>query len=931
MSLLKKDSKPEKAHKYDVGVTGWWYNENYGGTMTYYALNRVLQSMGRSVLMIARCTNDPNYRHKEDSVPFRFAKKYYNISKNYTHGTIGELNDMCDTFISGSDQLFNPVLWQWSGPQYFLNYAGNDKRIISYASSFGNEFYDNKGLKVPMKNWLDRFDAISVREDYGVDICKDVFGIKAKHVLDPVFLCDVAEYEKLADSSPLTKKNDYMLSFFLDPDEAKRQCILDLSEKLGLPYVNLLNADHVESNIEKLHLDNTFPSCDIEDWVFRYKNADFVITDSFHGTCFAIIFRKKFISVANHGRGVNRFISVLEAAGLRNRLVNDISEIKDRPDLFEDIDYDAVYKKLDPKIKESLKWLKNALNAPIKKKENAVPVPTAPKPAAPKGPANPLEANPDFVKIRMLATLLRDYGIKHVVLSPGGRDVPLVRMFEYHEGTFNIHRVTDERSAAYYGLGIAAQLQEPVACVCTSGTAASNYLPAVTEAYFTGVPLIMITADRREIYHGHGEDQTIPQKHIFDGVIKKSISLPEGGGYQADYQTRRDIQECILEATHNGFGPVHINISIDNITVGAGSPREHWALLPFVNPHIQRVGPCDGDQRMMDWANALKNSKRILISYGQNARPSAKQLENIRRFAEKYNCVFATDFISNLDEKYCVKPFNMLLAMSQEEFNNTLAPDILISVGGKQLMNDPLTFKIRGGRGTRHWSVAPDGRVKDFFFRLTSVLEMSQDYFFEWFADHAGDIKNDESYYNTWVETAKKYAAPEITKFNAHHVQSKFIPAVPANSVLHLGVGQSFYDCRRYTMQENVSVFCNMGTNGIDGCTSTFMGQCAVEKDKLCFLLVGDLSFFYDMNGIWNKPLTPNMRILLVNNNGSGLLSGHNLKGIRSVHNTRAEGWVKSTGFEYMSASSPAEYEKKLKTFLSDKSDKALFFEVFCD
>lgn len=923
-----------KKQHYDIGVTGWWYNENYGGTMTYYALNRILQNMGHSVLMIARCTNDPHYRHKEDSVPFRFAKKHYNISKNYTHNTINELNSMCDTFISGSDQLFNPVLWQWSGPQYFLNYAANDKRIISYASSFGNEFYDNKALKGSMKNWLERFDAVSVREDYGVNICKDEFGIEAKHVLDPVFLCDIKEYNKLADASSLVKKDNYMLSFFLDPDESKRQCILDLSKKLNLPYVNLLNADHVEENIEKLHLDNTFPNCDIEDWVFRYKNSDFVITDSFHGTCFAIIFRKKFISVANHGRGVNRFLSVLDAAGLRNRLVNDINEIKDRPDLFEEIDYDAVYKRLSPKVKESLNWLKNALRKPPKKKADAAPVNTAApqKALAPQVINNPLNANPDFVKIRMLATLLRDYGIKHVVLSPGGRDVPLVRMFEYNEGTFTIHRVTDERSAAYYGLGIAAQLQEPVACVCTSGTAASNYLPAVTEAYFTGVPLIMITADRREIYHGHGEDQTIPQKNIFNGVIKKSISLPEGSGFHADYQTRRDIQDCILESTHNGFGPVHINISIDNITVGANAPTEQWSLLPFVHPHIQRVGPSDGDKKMEAWVDALRKSKRILISYGQNARPNAEQLKNIRRFAEKYNCVFVTDFISNLDEEFCVKPFNMLQSMPQEQFNNTLSPDILISVGGKQLMNDPLTFKIRGGRGNvRHWSVAPDGKVKDFFFRLTSVLEMSQDYFFKWFADHAGDIKNDGSYRDLWIETAKKYGPPEIKKFNAHYIQSKFIPSVPANSVLHLGVGQSFYDCRRYKMNDTVSVFCNMGTNGIDGCTSTFMGQCAAEKEKLCFLLVGDLSFFYDMNAIWNKPLSRNMRILLVNNNGTGLLSGHNLKGIRSVHNTQAKGWVNSIGFEYMSASTPAEYEKKLKTFLSDKSDKAIFFEVFCD
>ena len=122
-----------------------------------------------------------------------------------------------------------------------------------------------------------------------------------------------------------------------------------------------------------------------------------------------------------------------------------------------------------------------------------------------------------------------------------------------------------------------------------------------------------------------------------------------------------------------------------------------------------------------------------------------------------------------------------------------------------------------------------------------------------------------------------------------------------------------------------------MGTNGIDGCTSTFLGQCAVVKDRLCFLLVGDLSFFYDMNSIWNKELSSYIRILLVNNNGSGLLRGHNLKGITSVHNTSAKGWVESTGFEYISAKSKDEFETELGYFLSEKPKKAVFFEVFCD
>jgi 2-succinyl-5-enolpyruvyl-6-hydroxy-3-cyclohexene-1-carboxylate synthase len=243
-----------------------------------------------------------------------------------------------------------------------------------------------------------------------------------------------------------------------------------------------------------------------------------------------------------------------------------------------------------------------------------------------------------------------------------------------------------------------------------------------------------------------------------------------------------------------------------------------------------------------------------------------------------------------------------------------------------------LTFKLRGSKANiRHWSVEPGGKIKDFYFKLSSVIECTQYQFFRWFADHAGDVCNDDNYLNLWKNKANAHKPRPIPGYNAHLVQENLIPRIPSGSVLHLGVGQSFFDVRRYKMQPGVEVFCNMGTNGIDGCTSTFMGQCAIEKNRLCFLLVGDLSFFYDMNSIWNKQLNKNIRILLVNNNGSGLLRGHNLKAVSSVHNTVAEGWVRSTGFEYMSARSKEEFLEKLNYFLSDKSDKALFFEVICD
>lgn len=350
--------------KYDVGIVGWWYNLNYGGTLTYFALNNVISKMGQSVLMINQCTDNPNYRPSYDSIPYRFALKHYNISKVYSPKTIGCLSEHCKAFVSGSDQLFNPILWRWSGPQYFLNFAKSHNKIISYASSFGNGFHDPNNLKALMGYWLRRFDALSVRETYAVDICQNIFGLEAKKVMDPVFLCDVREYEKLAEESGLRKDKPYLLSFILDPNESKRNAITSLSSTLNMDYINLINADDIEQNKVKLGLENTKANADIEQWLFYYKNADFVITDSFHGTCFAIIFHKKFISIANYQRGANRFISLLEEIGLEDRLVKDIHEISTRPELFDEIDYDSVFDVINPKVAESLQWLKNAIFQP---------------------------------------------------------------------------------------------------------------------------------------------------------------------------------------------------------------------------------------------------------------------------------------------------------------------------------------------------------------------------------------------------------------------------------------------------------------------------------------------------------------------------------------------------------------------------------------
>ena len=905
----------------EVAIIGYWFATNYGGVASYYSLYKTVQEFGYKPFFI----ENPYFKtDKEGEDVFSknfFRNEGFKISQGYDNDNLNQLNNLSDIFLLGSDQVLTTYSIKSFGKLFLMSFATDSKKRIAYSSSCGGDNLNDIASVAYTREQLLKFSAISVREYSTVDLMRDKFGIKTETLIDPIFFTKAKTYIDLGEKSGEDVKDEYFLSYVLDPTEDKKKCIEQIAAHLSLsPKIILDGRKYThDTNLEKMQMpEATLPELNMYQWLYYFSHASYIFTDSFHGAVMALVLNKPCVIYINRGRGYPRFVTLNKMFDLGSKIIENSKDLKAGTiDLR--LDYLSINKKIDSFVDQGKKWLNEALSSDKKLDCYSEEY-------------NKLQSNRDFKNIRLLATLLHDYGVKHIVLSPGGRDVPIIRMFENNAESFILHRVTDERSAAYYGLGIATQLRQPVACVCTSGTAASNYLPAVTEAYYTGIPLIVITADRYGVYLNHGEDQTIPQKNIFSDVVKMEVTLPESEGWRSDYQARRDISSCILEATHNGFGPVHINIPIENITIGANSPKVFWKLLPFIYPHILRASFNNGALDMMRWVTSLKKSPKILVVYGQNAGLTDRQKRNIELFASKYNCVIVTDSISNLNTKYSLSPYIMLQSISQAEFNEKLTPDILITVGGKRLMNDPLTYKIRGGAsGIRHWSVAPDGKIKDFYFRLTSVLECTQDYFFEFFGSNAGDIINNGVYYEAWRNLNQNYKSPIITRFNSLYIQSKFLPSIPKDSILHLGVGQSFIECRMFNIDSSVEVYCNMGTNGIDGCTSTFMGQCTVVNDRLCFLLVGDLSFFYDMNSIWNKPLKKNIRILMVNNNGTGLLRGHNLQAVSSVHNTAAEGWVRSTGFEYIAAHTKEEFDVKLKYFLSNKPDKALFFEVFCE
>lgn len=923
-----------KNEHYDVGIYGLWYGRNYGSMITYYALDEVIKSLGYTTVMIRNPLGNENIDllKLERSHPLIFADRHYNITPMFKLDEMANLNQICNCFLLGSDQMWNYHLSRPYKQTYFFDFVDEEKNKIAYATSFGQEKYlgPDEEKKVTEKN-LHRFNSISVRDDFSQKILLDDFNISAKVNLDPVFLCDKEKYEELANAINLPIEEQFVFAYILDPNPQIGEELKKISKSTNRQIVvifNELNVFKADPNQikEKMGVNREdfifLTDATLAEWLWCFKNCDLVITDSFHGTCFSIIFNKGFIVRKNVGRGGKRFEFLLKELALNNQLVQSPQEFSYQLEKMGDdykLDYTNTMNILKAKKEEALNWLKNALenkkvgNRPAIgkiKEENIV-----------------MNLHPDIERARTLVALVKAYGFKQIVISSGTRNLSLARLFEADD-FFETYNVTDERSAAYFAIGLSNSTQQPVVITCTSGTAVTNYLPGITEAFYQKIPIVIITGDRYPCYIGQMEAQMIKQYGIFSDVSKKSVTLPIGNTSRDKWECYRKICETLLEVDHHGKGPVHINFPIDIIEHNPPAPET--LVLPIVKK-IDRIDFNSSESIWKDSFELLKRAKRIMVIYGQNTPLSKEDKMYFDQFTEKYNCVVLTDHLSNVHGTWCLNPYRLLKKWTNDQFKRNLMPDLVIYVGGKRTLNCPLQGKMRSIiRRINFWHITDDGNVADIYGKLTTVFECSQSWFFKHFASIAGNIRNDGRYYKLWKNYLDEITPVDLSKvgFTSFYTMGKFALNIPKNSFLHLGVGNTFINIENYPLDESIIVYCNMGTNGIDGSASSFIGQCVKSKQK-GFLLIGDLSFFYDMNSLWNKKLNGNVRILLNNDSGAGLLSHYQSPSITHEHHTKAEGWVKSLGFKYMSANNKDEFNEKLDEFLNGDSIEPVFFEVF--
>lgn len=533
----------------------------------------------------------------------------------------------------------------------------------------------------------------------------------------------------------------------------------------------------------------------------------------------------------------------------------------------------------------------------------------------------------DKKNILQLVALLIEHEVSNIVLCPGSRNTPLIQTFANHP-FFKCYSVTDERSAGFFALGLALHGGKPAAICCTSGTALLNIHPAVAEAFYQQVPLVVISADRPMAWIGQMDGQTLPQPGVFGPLAKKSVQLPEIQSEQDEWYCNRLINEALLELHHHGKGPVHINVPISE-------PLFQFTVneLPKVRVITRYQGLNVYDRKYDELIERLnKYSKRMMI---------AGQMSLIYLFEKKIckqlykHFTWLSEHLSNrIVPGMPIKNFDAILAASSDKELEKMVPELVITYGG-HIVSKRLKEFLRKHPPKEHWHVALDGNITDLFGSLTTVIEMDP---FEFLEKIAYMLENKQvEYPKIWEYKSHKLSEP-IFAYSEMAAIGSLIHSLPSEAALHLGNSSTVRYAQLYNVPENVEICCNRGTSGIEGSLSTAIGY-AFASQKLNFVVIGDLSFFYDMNALWQGNIRGNLRILLLNNGGGEIfhalpklkMNEQTSPFVTASHQTSAKGWALERGFSYLAAHNQAELDAAMVEFTqpAQENTQPLIMEVF--
>lgn len=467
-------------------------------------------------------------------------------------------------------------------------------------------------------------------------------------------------------------------------------------------------------------------------------------------------------------------------------------------------------------------------------------------------------------------------GVKHLVLSPGSRSAPLVMAFNA-VGGFDIHIAIDERSAAYQALGMAQQMRVPVMLLCTSGTAAANYYPAVAEAYYQRIPLLVFTADRPEAFLHQQDGQMIDQKHLFGQHVRHFVQIPEyAHGKEQHKQVVALMAEAISKTNHRYKGPVHINVPFTEPLYQLPEFKSTIHTLTkqvnqWLYKHVHDAKPQQIPEELL---YAWLNSERKLILIGQEWA-HADWVEPLTKLANCDDVVVLSDVVSNAHPFCTAQGFDYLLQTANENSLQQLQPDFIISLGG-QFVSKKLKLWLRQTQPQYHFRIQSEDEKVNTYQNVTHFIECSATQVFTALSEIEWYHQTSNTYKQNWQTHAQKGLAKFHTQvlqsgWNELHAMYAVLQQLP--DVCNVQLANSSvvrYASYLGTLHNSWLVNANRGTSGIDGSTSTAVGAAKVNL-RPTVLITGDLSFGYDINALWQQHLPNNLRIIVFNNNGGGI------------------------------------------------------------
>lgn len=475
----------------------------------------------------------------------------------------------------------------------------------------------------------------------------------------------------------------------------------------------------------------------------------------------------------------------------------------------------------------------------------------------------------DKLSCNILADLLLANGINRAVISPGSRNAPLVVALTRRAG-LQTSVVIDERSAAFIALGMAIQSGKPVALVCTSGTALLNYAPAVAEAFYRGVPLIIISADRPEEWIDQDDSQTIWQQNALSPYVKRSCDIPAHTDFSnGEWVCNRLINDLLLEAVNGRKGPVHINMRLDaplnNIT---DLQPDRSRVIRMVSPSVEL--PTSEARRI---GEMIASPRKVLIIVGFH-EPDEKLNRALAKLALLPNVAVMTETIANLHSARFINRIDSTLCRLSKEQREQLAPDVVITAGGA-LVSRFVKDWLRSLEGVEHWHVGLSHTTIDCFKHLALRIEMRPAIFLRQLASALQIFKAPSDYARLWHEAKisaqgihEKYIAD--SPWSDMKVFSYIIPNIPSRWNLHLSNGTPIRYAQLMDCSHIHRCDCNRGVSGIDGCSSTALGASVVYNDTT-LLITGDMSCQYDIAAFSSQLVSPKFKVIVICNGGGGI------------------------------------------------------------